>query len=209
MAFELTYRPLENGKNQIYFRRGIINNTLLVPEKEIGCYLVIQSSFPLYETVNIPAQSLNISWQVNQDYASSNYTGQAPLACYPIYLITVGDDKNERLVYIGKTSSQSARFSSGHRAITKLHHPKYDGMTKRVYLCCIVFLKGSNEIQIEWIRSFEFAEKLLKQFEANLIFWSQPELNTQHMKKEPLFEYGQVHVQNIKGETCFWHDKFI
>ena len=43
MAFELTYRPLENGKNQIYFRRGIINNTLLVPEKEIGCYLVIQS----------------------------------------------------------------------------------------------------------------------------------------------------------------------
>ncbi|HDK5884699.1 TPA: hypothetical protein M4Y45_001317 [Klebsiella variicola] len=76
-------------------------------------------------------------------------------------------------------------------------------------MCCVVFLKTNNYIPIEWIRPFKFAENILKQFEANLIFWNKPELNTQHMKRKPLFEYGQVHAQNITGVTCFWHDKFI
>ncbi|EHU06729.1 hypothetical protein ECDEC2C_3588 [Escherichia coli DEC2C] len=49
----------------------------------------------------------------------------------------------------------------------------------------------------------------MSEFEANLIYWSKPELNTQHMKKEPTFEYGQVHAQNVTGATYFWHDKFI
>lgn len=78
-----------------------------------------------------------------------------------------------------------------------------------VYICAALFLKNSKTIPIEWIKPFDFAEKLLSEFEANLIYWSKPELNTQHMKKEPTFEYGQVHAQNVTGATYFWHDKFI
>lgn len=208
MAFELTYRPLEYPWNEIYFRRSLTDPSLLVPSKE-GCFLVLQSSCALHETIGLSAQSLDISWETNQKYLSSNFTGDAPLACYPIYLITVGDDVNETLVYIGKTSSKSSRFSSGHSAITKLHHPKYSNLTKRIYLCCVVFLKDGKEIPIEWIKPLAFAEKLLSEFEANLIFWKKPELNTQHMKSEPSFDYGVVHAQNVTGETYFWHDKFI
>ncbi|MGJ5658863.1 hypothetical protein, partial [Morganella morganii] len=209
MAFELTYRPLEDGSNKIYLHRSLENPSLLIPEKEIGCFLVLQSSYALHETIGLSAQNLNISWQANQDYLSSNCAGVAPLACYPIYLITVGDGENENLVYIGKISSKSSRFSSGHSAITKLHHPKYDKLSKRIYLCCVVFLKNSQTIPIEWIKPFDFAEKLLSDFEANLIYWNKPELNTQHINKEPTFEYGQVHAQNVTGATYFWHDKFI
>lgn len=208
MTFELTYRPLDKPFNKFNFNRTLEDPSLLIPDKEIGCFLVLQSSHALHETLELTAQSLETSWQANQKYISSGCPGKPPLACYPIYLITVGDGENERLVYIGKTSSKSSRFSSGHAALTKLHHPKYDGLSKRVYLCCVVFLKDGHEIPIEWIKPFEFAENLLESFEANLIYWNKPELNTQHIKCEPLFEYGQVHAQNVSGSTLFWHDKF-
>lgn len=209
MTFELTYRPLELPKDRIYFKRSLNNPELLIPDTEQGCFLVLQSVHALHETVNLPPQSLKQAWVANQEYIQSGYMGYAPLASYPIYLITVGDDSNERLVYIGKTSSNSSRFSSGHAAISKLHAPKYNNLTKRVYLCCIVFIKNSNTIPIEWITPYEHANTLLKSFEANLIYWNKPELNTQHIIHEPFFEYGQVHVQNVTGQTYFWDEKFI
>lgn len=207
MTFELTYKPLETPSNNMYFRRALKIPTLLTPDKEVGCLLVLQSSYALHETIELPAQSLISSWRNNKEYISSSCIGEPPLACYPIYLITVGNKENEKLVYIGKTSSSSSRFTSGHTAISKLHHPKYDGLSKRVYLCCVVFLNGSNEIPIEWVQPFSFAKTLLKSFEANLIYWNQPELNTHHKKNEPVFEYGQVQVQNVTGETDFWHNE--
>lgn len=207
MTYRLTYRPLDKVSNKTYFRRCLKEPLLLVPDKNIGCFLVLQSSYALHETIDLTAQSLDASWKVNQNYISSNCAGEAPLACYPIYLITVGDGADERLVYIGKTSSKISRFSSGHSAITKLHNPKYGGLSKRVYLCCVVFLKGTYEIPVEWIQPFTFAKTLLKEFEANLIYGNKPELNTQHVKRAPRFEYGQVHAQNVSGVTSFWHDK--
>src|SRR5699024_10868397 len=51
-----------------------------------------------------------------------------PTACYPIYFISVGNGKDERLVYIGKTSSKNHRFSGGHSAALKLHAPEYEGL---------------------------------------------------------------------------------
>ncbi|NIC06312.1 hypothetical protein [Billgrantia bachuensis] len=209
MAFEFTYRPLNNLGNYFYFKRSLENPSLLSPDKEIGCFLVLQTSFALHETVGLPPQSLEGSCETNQEYISSGCAGNPPLACYPIYLITVGDDECERLVYIGKTSSKSSRFAAGHSAITKLHHPMYNDMNKRVYLCCVVFLRDGNEIPIEWIQPYETAEALLKSFEANLIYHAKPELNTHYISNEPLFEYGQVHVQNVTGDTEFWHVNFM
>ncbi|WP_421320911.1 hypothetical protein [Aeromonas veronii] len=209
MAFELTYRPLELTKDKNYFKRSINNPNLFIPDTERGCFLVLQSVHALHETIHLPPQSLKNAWIANQEYIKSGCIGDAPLASYPIYLITIGSDSDERLVYVGKTSSNSSRFSSGHTAISKLHHPKYNNLTNRLYLCCIVFIKNSNTIPIEWITQYEHANSLLKSFEANLIYWSEPELNTHHKNKEPTFEYGPVHVQNVTGETEFWHDRFI
>lgn len=206
MAYELTYRPLE--QQNLFFQRAVKNSSLFTPDKEVGYFLVLQSTFALHETVGLPAQSLEDSWKINEAYIASTQLDDAPLACYPIYLITVGDVDDETLVYIGKTSSNSSRFSSGHSAISKLHNPKYDGLSKRLYLCCVVFLNNGQTIPIEWIKPYSKAEQLLKGFEANLIFWNQPELNTQHKVKEPIFEYGQVHAQNVTGDTYFWHDFF-
>ncbi|HHP0482998.1 TPA: hypothetical protein ACRZ2J_004867 [Vibrio campbellii] len=208
MAFKLTYRPLEKSFHARYFERSIRDRELLIPDTEVGCFLVLQSVFALHESVSLPAQSLKLAWGKNQAYIKADCVGEAPLACYPIYLITVGDGDSEKLVYIGKTSSNSSRFSSGHTAISKLHHPKYNGLTKRLYLCCVVFLKNGNTIPIEWITPYSKAESLLKSFEANLIYWNKPELNTQHIAAEPEFLYGQVHAQNVTGSTSFWHDYF-
>lgn len=77
MAYELTYRPLEYGSNENYLRRSLKDPSLLIPEKEIGCFLVLQSSYALHETIGLSAQNLDISWQSNQNYLSSNCDGEA------------------------------------------------------------------------------------------------------------------------------------
>lgn len=210
MVYELTYRPLRNEGDSLLFYMAFKDPSKLIPEKEIGSFLVLQSVYPIYETVGLPAQSLKSAWIASEKYISSGCTGKPPLACYSIYLITVGDDKNEKVVYIGKTSSSTSRFISGHSAISKLHAPKYSSLKKRLYLCCVVFLsKSGNAVPIEWIKPYSFAESLLKSFEANLIFRNKPELNSKHILTKPKFEYGPVHVQNITGKTSFWHDYLI
>lgn len=209
MAFNLIYRPLQYPWNNTYFHRALKDPDLFAPEKGGDCFLVVQSVCGLHESVNLAAQSLDESWRENDEYIKSGCVGTPPLACHPIYLISIGDGEEEKIVYVGKTSSNSSRFSSGHAAISKLHAPEYDGLSKRLYLCGVVFLKSGKEIPVEWVNPFCHAESLLKSFEANLIYWTQPELNTQHKSSEPIFEYGQVHVQNVTGSTSFWHDKFI
>ena len=209
MVYELTYRPLDNASNWRQFSRGQINNELLIPEKEVGCFLVLHSSHLLHETVNLPAQSLEVSWSENFDYYKNKENKPAPIACHPIYLISVDSGINERVVYIGKTSSSSSRFSSGHKAISRLHAPKYDGLKKRLYRCCVVFLNNTNELPIEWVQPFSYASDLLNLFESYLIYCIKPELNVQHVNNNVDFNYGQVHVQNVTGDTLFLHDNSI
>lgn len=207
MPYELTYRPLENPFSNFLFKKALNNSNLFVPEEGIGSFLVLQSVHALHETVNLPPQSLNQAWNANQDFIKSGCLGEPPLACYPIYLMTVGDADDEKLVYIGKTSSKSSRFSAGHAAISKLHHPKYNDLVKRVYLCCAVFINNEkNTIPIEWMQSYSKSDSLLKSFEAYLIYWNKPELNTQHILTEPNFEFGPIQAQNITGDTDFWHE---
>ena len=87
--------------------------------------------------------------------------GDPPNLCYPLYMFTVGDGENERVAYIGKTSSSKGRFYSGHSASTKLHAPKYNGLNKRIYLGGIVLLSKDNEYQpLEWVHPLEMAMKI-------------------------------------------------
>lgn len=204
-----TFRPLWNTPSQIYLKRGLNDVELLQPTEGVGCFLAIQTANELHKSVSLKPQNLETSWNDNIRFVTQNGLGDAPLACYPIYIITVGDEADEKLVYIGKTSSSNNRFISGHKAISLLHHPKYDGLTKRLYQCSVIFIKDSKHLPIELIQPYEFANNVLSSFEANLIYITQPELNCQHKKSEPLFLYSQVHVQNICGETDFWQDEFI
>jgi hypothetical protein len=57
--------------------------------------------------------------------------GDPPLPSLPIYLITVADEKGEKLVYVGKTENES-RFSGGHSAALKLHAPEYMNKEKNI-----------------------------------------------------------------------------
>lgn len=107
-----------------------------------------------------------------------------PPACYPIYIITIGDGNEERVVYIGKTSSKTHRFSGGHSVALKLHNPKYEGLVKHIYFGTVTFLDNYKEyLPLEFIHPYKDAVELLNSLEAGLIFNLKPELNKVHRNR--------------------------
>ena len=202
MAPVLEYRPLASPENALGFRIAKNKVGWHNPSLELGSFLVLQYAHGLHETVDLPAQSLRESWKANDTYfRSEGALAQPPLACLPIYLITVGTGLDERLVYVGQTSSKSSRFIAGHKAITLLHAPDYEGQRKRLYRCCVVLLSDrKKEIPIEWVTPYEDGVAFLSAVEGMLIHWFQPELNVRLKKKPPSIKIGSVHIQNITGD---------
>ncbi|WP_144647261.1 hypothetical protein [Priestia megaterium] len=118
------------------------------------------------------------------DKIKSQQKASPPTACYPIYFISVGDNEDEKLVYIGKTSAKTHRFSGGHRAALKLHAPEYEGLSKHIYFGTVVFLDHKKKyMPLEFIRPLEDAESLLSNLEAGLIYNLKSELNTTYLNK--------------------------
>lgn len=108
--------------------------------------------------------------------------GPPPLNAYTIYMLTVSDLKSdsERVVYIGKTNSNSNRFRGGHAAISKLHAPEYAHLTKSIYFGCIVAMNDDeNYIPIDWLSPNLGRDEILSDIEYQLIYHLQPELNEQ------------------------------
>jgi hypothetical protein len=201
------------------------------PNQEFGGFLSLDIAAPVHESINLEAESLANSWRNIHEYVESSLEiikadeplwldseevemirsrlGDPPLLCYPIYLITVGDLDSERLVYIGKTSSSIGRFKGGHAALSKLHHPKYDGLSKRIYLGAVVLLVDDGSYQpLEWVKPLESAEAILASIEAQLIFDFKPELNSHHVYNNNANWPVSLHIQNFSGVTAFLHDKF-
>jgi hypothetical protein len=113
------YRPLASPANWIGFHIAKSDNAWHLPNFELGSFLVLHSAHALHTSVGLPAQSLEESWRENDEYfRSGDRSKQPPLACFPIYLISVGHGVDEKVVYVGKTSSSSSRFPAGHHAIT-------------------------------------------------------------------------------------------
>jgi hypothetical protein len=179
----------------------------------------------------LEAESLAKSWHRTHDYVATALTiieadgpiwldpdevemirselGDPPPLCYPIYMVTVEHENTERLVYVGKTSSNQSRFKGGHTAFTKLLDPKYDGQLKRLYLGSVVLLADDKSYQpLEWVKPLETAEELLASIEAQLIFNFKPELNTHHVHTGNAKLPVSLHIQNFSGATSFLHDKF-
>lgn len=133
-----------------------------------------------------------------------------PKACYPIYIITVGDDEEERVVYIGKTSSSNHRFSGGHRAALKLHAPKYQGIVKHIYFGTVTFLGNDKEyIPLEFIQPYEVAVDLLNSLEAGLIFNLKPELNRNHVNRNNARYDMIVNIENYSTRPKLLHNKQV
>ena len=127
-----------------------------------------------------------------------------------IYFITIYNEHEEKLVYIGKTDSKKSRFSNGHLAALKLHNPIYNGYNKRVYFGTVMFLSDDKEyVPLEFISPYSRAERYLSEMEAYLIERLNPELNK---KKEPLHlleNLSSVLIQNFSEENAFMKDFFV
>jgi hypothetical protein len=125
-------------------------------------------------------------WVTPEERAIILHTlGPPPPFCYPIYFISVGDARDEKLVYIGKMSSPTPRFRNGHPAITKLHAPQYESKTKRLYMCTVIFRAEDFSVSpIEFLRPTSHADAVLASLEAQLIHYFEPELNSMHISTE-------------------------
>jgi len=201
------------------------------PNREWGCFLALDVAHSVHESISLQAESLAASWKATHEYVASalrlikakrpvdldsyeaalirEEIGRPPDLCYPMYLLTVAKGDDERLVYIGKTSTDRGRFRGGHAALTKLHHPKYDGYAKRLYLGAIVFLTARKEYQpLEWVKPLERAHELLASVEAQLIYEFKPELNTQHVSRNNARWPLQIHIQNFSGVSRYLNDYF-
>lgn len=230
--FSLLISWLQRGTNMA----TLYDPDLADPNFELGGFLSLSSATPLYKAGKIKAVSLESSWNLAKEYTNDvrdflNLDDDVDLQCldneeidwinedailknpppiaHPIYFMTVKDNnKQEKIEYIGKTSSNNARFRGGHSAITKLHAPEYNGLEKNIYLASILFLVDNSDlIPLEWVHPLEKAEKLLTQIESQLITHFQPKLNINGKNQNLIENYIQLHIQN-KYDSMFLHDTF-
>ncbi|PKG24373.1 GIY-YIG nuclease family protein [Niallia nealsonii] len=201
------------------------------PTLELGASVIFDDYVPLFKLHRQRAQSLPISWEQQRNYVELaldiinsdeggwldreevqmilDELGNPPDACYPIYMFTVKRDTFEEVLYIGKTSSKFSRFSGGHTAAVKMHHPKYDGFEKRVYFGCITFLNENNSLPLEWIHPKNFSLELLDSIESQLIHSLKPTLNTQKKKNYCALHPTSIHIQNTTSDSMYLNDYMI
>lgn len=179
-----------------------------LPNLEYGAWISLDIAVELYKANTIDTGYLKKSWNEHHEYIEQvclltgideengydldreekwwvlQEIGEPPFGCYNIYFITIYNEHEEKLVYIGKTDSKKSRFSNGHLAALKLHNPIYNGYNKRVYFGTVMFLSDDKEyVPLEFISPYSRAERYLSEMEAYLIERLNPELNK---KKEPL-----------------------
>lgn len=205
----------------------------LKPCFELGAFISLDIAADLYLANTVDTGNLYDSWHKNKEYIeraceianvneANGYDldheekawileelGEPPECCYNLYFITVYNDTDERLVYIGKTDSKKSRFVNGHLAALKLHNPKYNMFNKRIYFGTITFLSEEKEyVPLEFITPFSEANKLLREMEALLISHFNPELN---VKSEQVGEMQNliVHIQNFSDVPAFLDDYIV
>lgn len=205
-----------------------------LPNLEYGAWIFLDIAVELYKANTIDTGYLKKSWNEHHEYIEQvclltgideengydldreekwwvlQEIGEPPFGCYNIYFITIYNEHEEKLVYIGKTDSKKSRFSNGHLAALKLHNPIYNGYNKRVYFGTVMFLSDDKEyVPLEFISPYSRAERYLSEMEAYLIERLNPELNK---KKEPLHlleNLSSVLIQNFSEENAFMKDFFV
>ncbi|MCW2986934.1 MAG: hypothetical protein JWR63_4504, partial [Conexibacter sp.] len=141
----------------------------VIVDDEFGGFVGLEHRVPVHNASDLPPQNLQGSWEAVSEYLHEamvvisndiepgwldreevemviEQLGNPPPMCLPLYFISVGSGAEERLVYVGKTSSNVARFDNGHAAFTKLHAPEYDGQAKHIYLASVVLLAQYGQL---------------------------------------------------------------
>jgi hypothetical protein len=198
-----------------------------VPDREGGCWVGIDIACPVHQATNFGAESLADSWTKVDNYvrealalikskepdwldreeamAIVETLGDPPEVAYPLYFISVGTGEHERLVYVGKTSRSTSRFSGGHTAISKLHNPIYDGLAKTIYLGVLMLYDDLGYFPVEWVKPLDRAQRLLASVEAQLIFDLQPELNKAGKSRFNSSWPTPIFLENYSGYSNFLH----
>lgn len=203
-----------------------------IPEKGANwdCFLALEECWPLYIANELKWESLDKSIQetdVFLDNASELISGLGggwldseekymiessedcvpPTPCLPIYIVTIKNETEERVVYIGKTSA-SNRFSNGHSVALKLHNPKYNGFEKRLYRCSVWFNINNEYACLEWLKPNTIPSKVLDSIESHLIWCAQPELNIGKKNRNYSKWCFFIHIQNFTGKSSLLNDVF-
>lgn len=200
---ERMLQPWLKGNESITPENFILNNE---PHFELGAFIGIDEYVELYKANEFESGNLKTSWNQTRKYIQEaleivnvdldeisdvsldneekkrilDKLVEPPLCSYNIYFITVHNEVEEKIVYIGKTDVKNSRFSNGHLAALKLHNAIYNSYKKRVYFGTILFLdKEKNYLPLEYITPLNVAKKILSDTEAILISYFKPELNKQ------------------------------
>lgn len=126
--------------------------------------------------------------------------GPPPFSRYSIYMITISnpENKEEVPVYFGQTNSKNHCFKGGHRAISKLHAPQYEGKLKRIYFGCVSAVNDDDHIfPVEWINPLGLRKVLLSSVEYQLIYDLQSELNDKGKDKCFVVKSMPIVIQNM------------
>lgn len=204
------------------------------PELSMGAFLSLDIAVDLHLAHTVSTGTLENSWAENQAYIKEacaiantgeeycfdldgedkrnilDELGEPPECSYNIYFITIYNESEEKVVYVGKTDSKNGRFANGHLAALKLHDPKYSAYQKRVYFGTITLLsKDLDYIPLEFITPYEEAKRYLNGVEGFLIDRLNPELNTRKEKIDIFEEVSQIHIQNFSEVSDFMDDFFV
>jgi hypothetical protein len=224
--------PWLKGNESITPMNFASNNS---PCFELGAYIGLDEYVELYKANEFDSGNLQTSWSetreyieqalaiVNRDLDNDDFyldneekwyilkkLGEPPLCSYNIYIITIYNETEEKIVYIGKTDAKNSRFSNGHLAALKLHNPIYDKYKKRVYFGTLMFLdKKNNYLPLEYITPLEEAKRILGYSEAILIHYFKPELNVQMINIETIPITTVFHIQNFTDTAPFLNDVFV
>lgn len=230
----MKFRPLSpwvTGNSSVTPYNFYIDNE---PDLSMGVFIALDVAVDLHLANTITSGTLERSWKENQTYIERacaiadtgkendfdldgedklnilEELGEPPECSYNIYFITIYNEAEEKVVYIGKTDSENGRFANGHLAALKLHDPRYSSYQKRVYFGTITLLsKEGAYIPLEFVAPYENAKRYLNGAEAFLIDRLNPELNTRREKVDIFREVSQIHIQNFSRVSDFMKDFFV
>lgn len=230
----MKFRPLSpwiTGNSSVTPNNFFMNST---PDLSLGVFIALDIAVDLHLAHTIITGTLESSWKENQTYIKKacviantgeendfdldgedkinilEELGEPPECSYNIYFITIYNETEEKVVYIGKTDSENGRFANGHLAALKLHDPKYSLFQKRVYFGTITLLSENKDyIPLEFIIPYDEAKKYLNGVEAFLIDRLNPELNTRRENMNIFKEARHIHIQNFSGVSTFMKDFIV
>lgn len=191
-------------------------------------YLSLDIVVPLHEADTVSTGNTKESWKLNREYIKKALKilaideedcdmelaedekeevliklGEPPNSCYNLYFITIKNDEEERIVYIGQTNGTKSRFVGGHHAALKLHAPQYSRYQKYVYFGTVTFTSTDNKyLPMECLETTGQIRHLLNDTERILIYAFKPELNTQKYKYN-FINQPRLQIENHTGISDF------